>query len=130
MFEIGLTVMPRMVKEHGEVIINICLSEIIRDFLEILHSFGHMVAIIGNSTFRILGDSKFGDKQRDAIAVFWYGKYRSVYYRRHSIFRSAGFVWRGCEKFPAISCTYLQERINQQNITALAEAPMTLAFLL
>ena len=86
MFEIGWIVMSRMVKEHGEVIINIYLSEIIRNF-----SPSIIVDI--------------------------------VYFAVH-------VLYGGCEKCPAISLIYLQERINQQNITASAEARMPLAFLL
>lgn len=106
MFEIELTVMPRMVKEHGEIIINIYLSEIIRDFLEILHSFGHMVAIIGNSTFRILSDSKFLDKQMRlpysgtaniALSII----VDRVYFAVQVLYGG------GCSNKPAISCTYL-----------------------
>src|SRR5574344_209807 len=81
-----------------------------------------------NNNVQILNYLESLDKKRDAIAVFWYGKYCSVYYRRHSIFRGAGLYGGGVRKVPSSPCTFFQERINQQKITALVKAPMPLAF--
>ena len=72
MFEIRNTVtIPA--QEHRQVSVNVILSKIIRQFLEIQYRLRNLQAIVADSTVRILSKTEFLCEERNAIFKFRYG---------------------------------------------------------
>lgn len=70
--------MPQVIEQHKQIIIHICLCEVIWSPFEVLDSFRDVITVIDYGSFRILCEMEFLDKKRNAVTVFRYGKYLLV----------------------------------------------------
>ncbi len=51
------------VQEHGQVVVNVSLSEIVRQLVKIQHSLRNLQSVIIDSTVRVLSQAEFLSKQ-------------------------------------------------------------------
>ena len=97
------------VQEHSQIVIDICLSKVIRKLLEIQYRLRNLQAIGVDRTVRILSQAEFFSEKRNAIAVSWYGFDRLV----QNIFvhvRSAGVTDGFVGSCPSSPCTFKNEK--------------------
>jgi len=66
------------VQKHRQIVIDICLCEFVREFLKIQYRLRNLQAIGIDSTVRVLSQAELFSKERNGIAVFWYGFNRLV----------------------------------------------------
>ena len=66
------------VQEHSQIVIDICLCEIVRKFLEIQYRLRNLQAIGVDRTVRVLSQAEFLSEKRNAITVSWYSLNRYV----------------------------------------------------
>jgi hypothetical protein len=66
------------VQEHGQIVIDIWLCEIVRKLLEIQYRLRNLKAVRVDSTVRVLSQAELFSKKRNAITVSWYGLNRLV----------------------------------------------------
>ena len=66
-------------QEHRQVSVDICLSEIVRQFLKIQHSLRNLQAVRIDSIVCVLSKTEFLSKERNAVPEFRHNLYRLVH---------------------------------------------------
>ena len=91
------------VQEHRQIVVNICLCEIVRKLLKIQYSLGNLQAVIVDSTVRILSQAELLCEKRNSFFEFRNGLNGLVQNRFVHNYLVQGANERGSEKIPAIS---------------------------
>ena len=77
MFEMRNTVaIP--VQEHRQIAVNVCLGEIVRQFVEIQYRLRDFQSVVIDRTIRILCQAEFLSKKRNTLPEFGYSSNRLV----------------------------------------------------
>ena len=77
MFKVRRTV-AFLIQQHRKIDFNVCLGEVIRQFVVIQYSLRDLQAVIVDRTIRVLSQAEFFSKKRNAVPEFGYTCNRPV----------------------------------------------------
>ena len=78
-------------KECGQVVVDVCLGELLRQLIEKQHCLSNLQAIIINTAVCILCQTQLFSEKRNAVPEFGYSRDRLV----QSVFGHINLWWRG-----------------------------------
>ena len=94
------------VQEHGQIVIDICLCKIVRELLKIQYRLRNLQAIGVDSTVRVLRETQFFSKQRNAFLKFGNSFNRLVQVCiGHGVLWCRGIMTEGSD-IPSSPCTF------------------------